>query len=84
MLLNGTQLEVSELPGVFTEELKDAEGQMLSQAELCPKYHHGTRYVQLRRFPYLVVFRLQNENFQIIAVAHTKRRPFYWTRRLNT
>ena len=68
----------------LAEELEDAEAKMLSQAELCPKYHRGTRYVQLRRFPYLVVFRQQNETFQTIAVAHAKRRPFYWARRLDT
>jgi plasmid stabilization system protein ParE len=39
------------------------------------------RYL-LPRFPYaLVILELEHE-YQIIAVAHLKRRPNYWTRRL--
>ena len=33
------------------------------------------------RFPYQVVYRLQPNEITIVAVAHMKRRPGYWTRR---
>jgi hypothetical protein len=36
----------------------------------------------LKRYPYFVVFRELPRKIQIIAVAHAKRRPGYWTKRL--
>jgi len=32
----------------------------------------------LRRFPYSLYYRLRGEELQILAVAHQRRRPFYW------
>lgn len=39
------------------------------------------RYVLMRRFPYLVIYRTVAETITIIAVAHTSREPGYWTDR---
>mgnify|MGYP000022017525 CR=1 FL=1 len=33
------------------------------------------------QFPHSVVFRLRDDELQVIAVAHTKRRPGYWRAR---
>jgi hypothetical protein len=38
--------------------------------------------VQVRGFPYLVVYRVGAHDLLIVAVAHAKRRPGYWARRL--
>ena len=43
---------------------------------------HGARIVRLRRFPYVVVYLDLTETVQVIAVAHSKRRPNYWRKRL--
>ena len=32
----------------------------------------------LRRFPYLVIFKVYEHELVVIAVAHTSRRPNYW------
>jgi len=32
----------------------------------------------LRRFPYIVFFRLDSATAEIVAIAHAKRRPGYW------
>ena len=40
------------------------------------------RRARLRRFPYVVMFRLVgNETIEVLAVAHTRRRPGYWRSR---
>jgi hypothetical protein len=40
------------------------------------------RRAQLRRFPFLLLFRvLGREVIEILAVAHMRRRPNYWKRR---
>jgi plasmid stabilization system protein ParE len=36
----------------------------------------------LSRFPIAIYFRAVGEQVQIIAVAHKRRRPHYWTSRL--
>ena len=45
-------------------------------------YLHGTRCYLMKRFPYLVVYRVVDDNLQVIAVAHGKRKPGYWRYRL--
>ena len=39
------------------------------------------RRFPLRRFPYGLVFRLDGELLRIIAVAHRRQRPGYWSKR---
>lgn len=41
-------------------------------------YLHGTRVYLLPRFPYLIVYRLIDDQLQVIAVQHANRRPGYW------
>lgn len=45
-------------------------------------YVHGTRRILLHRFPYFIVFRELLHEIQVIAIAHAKRRPGYWTPRV--
>lgn len=40
-----------------------------------------TRRMLLVRFPYQVVYRLDQDEIVIVAIAHLKRRPGYWKRR---
>jgi toxin ParE1/3/4 len=42
---------------------------------------HGARRVPLRRFPYFVIYRERNAEIQIVAFAHTSRKPGYWRHR---
>ncbi|MBP88756.1 MAG: hypothetical protein CMJ64_18930 [Planctomycetaceae bacterium] len=48
-----------------------------------PTYLHGTRRYLLERFPYFVVYRETEEKLQVIAIAHGKRKPGYWRRRVD-
>ena len=41
----------------------------------------GIRRVPLARFPLSIVYRETRERIEILAVAHHKRRPAYWTAR---
>lgn len=43
---------------------------------------HGTRVCRLRRFPFSLVYVEQPTRSLVIAVAHHKRRPGYWRRRI--
>jgi toxin ParE1/3/4 len=66
----------------FADELKATLAQMRKTPQACPPYLHGTRRILLDRFPFFVVFRERLNDIQIIAIAHAKRRPGYWTKRL--
>jgi plasmid stabilization system protein ParE len=45
---------------------------------------HDVRFrkVLLRRFPYLLIYRVLDDRVQVVAVAHGHRRPGYWRDRL--
>ena len=36
----------------------------------------------LRRFPYVLAFKVYGEELVVIAVAHARRRPGYWLHRV--
>jgi plasmid stabilization system protein ParE len=42
----------------------------------------GTRRVQIRRFPYSLSYTERGGELIIVAVAHHRRRPDYWLRRI--
>jgi plasmid stabilization system protein ParE len=44
---------------------------------------YGTRRFLLRQFPFILVYRERaSGNIQVVAVAHTSRKPGYWKKRL--
>jgi plasmid stabilization system protein ParE len=45
---------------------------------LCDDRH---RFVLLKHYPYSLVFRLDGDAVNVIAMAHSKRRPGYWSGR---
>jgi plasmid stabilization system protein ParE len=66
----------------FYEELLPALDRIQDHPNLCSRFLFGTQRLVLSRYPYSVVFRERLHGIQIIAVAHAKRRPGYWTKRL--
>ena len=42
---------------------------------------HGTRRVLLEHFPFTLYYRVRGDVITIVAVAHQKRRPGYWSSR---
>jgi len=76
----------SKVPGLgsaFIEEL-EALAELIDespqgwQVELKP----DIRRAPLHRFPLSIVYREKPGAFQILAVAHDRRRPYYWLGRL--
>lgn len=42
----------------------------------------GVRRVFLKRFPFTVVYMVESDAVEIIAVMHQRQRPGYWKKRL--
>jgi toxin ParE1/3/4 len=59
-------------------EMERALSFISEKPESWPAFEAGTRRFLLRRFPYSIVYRLCGEEIQVVAIAHTKRRPRYW------
>ena len=73
-------LQVAE---AFVQEVDRAVALIASSPTIWPYFEAGTRrYVLSRNFPYDIVYREISAGIEVIAVAHHKRRPRYWLRRL--
>jgi plasmid stabilization system protein ParE len=62
----------------FRIELFDAIDRLVERALLNSADAEGNRKAVLHRFPYSVVYEVQNRTVTILAVAHHRRRPDYW------
>lgn len=66
----------------FRDDLLAAFSSAMDSPLRHPSYLHGTRRVVLQRFPYFIVFFDWQDEVYIVAVAHSKRRPGYWKKRV--
>jgi plasmid stabilization system protein ParE len=65
----------------FRAAFEAALSQIAQAPDRWPVYLYGTRYRLLRRFPFVLVYRLRVDRLQVVAVAHARRRPGYWKKR---
>jgi len=76
---------LSKSPAVeeaFRQELERAIALIQDHPETWPTYVLGTRRFILNRFPYSLVYTTDGTHSLIVAVAHAKRKPGYWTSRV--
>jgi len=66
----------------FFEELLPALDRIQEWPGLYPANLHGTQRLVLSRYPFSIIYRELLEEIQVIAVAHAKRRPGYWSGRV--
>lgn len=65
----------------FSQEIRRIVELAVEQPGLGSPGLHGTSRLYLRRFPYTLIFRIQNDILRVIAIAHQSRRPGYWAGR---
>lgn len=65
----------------FAAELKAALERIRQAPQRWPADVASTQRVLLRRFPFKVVYSCTHDRVLIVAVAHARRRPAYWTGR---
>lgn len=68
----------------FMAELDHTLEQIAKLPEAGPPYASNTRRYLLRRFPFSVVYPRRRRKIQVIAIAHSRRRPGYWKGRIGT
>jgi plasmid stabilization system protein ParE len=71
-----------EAAEAFLAEIGTCLKKIVSHPQIHSPYTRHTRRGMLAKFPYSVIFLEKDEIILIVAVAHAKRRPGYWARRL--
>ena len=66
----------------FAEEFRSAIDRVLAFPQSYAADKQGVRKRVLRKFPYRLVYRLQEDTVIVVACAHTSRKPGYWQDRL--
>jgi len=77
----------NEAPGVglaFIIEVHKAVTDIVAHPLGFPKVRESIRKKVLNHFPYNVLYSIEADLVVVVAVAHQKRRPTYWRRRLRS
>ena len=65
----------------FALELDKAIHRILESPQTYPMGRRGERRFILERFPYTILYRTEDDDVFVTAVAHHSRRPDYWRHR---
>jgi plasmid stabilization system protein ParE len=69
--------------GRFQTAFDDAIARVGTNPRAWAKHLYGTRRCRLRlRYPYFLIYVVEPARVLVVAVAHDRRRPGYWRRRL--
>lgn len=65
----------------FAQTVDKAISRIREAPNTFPLADYGTRKFTLQRFPFHIFYRTAQTEIVIVAVAHQKRRPGYWSSR---
>ena len=71
----------AELGLAFVGEFERAVHDILANPHVGAIFRKTRRRYLLRRFPYSVFYHVASDEIRIVAVAHQRRRPAYWSGR---
>jgi len=70
-----------ELGLAFITEFERTAKLVLENPTLGAIYRGKQRRYLFRRFPYSIIYQVTADELRVIAVAHQRRRPGYWSKR---
>ena len=65
----------------FEHEIDHAITRIAEAPERYPLTRRGRRRFVMLEYPFNLIYRIREDDVQIMAVAHHSRRPDYWLRR---
>ncbi|HQX51398.1 MAG TPA: hypothetical protein PLR25_15895 [Planctomycetaceae bacterium] len=68
-----------ELAEDFEAGLQRSREVIARSPQTWPAYLFGTQCYLMKRFPFFIVYRVTDVRIEIIAVAHERQRPGYWS-----
>ena len=84
-MLEAARFYESQTAGLGVDYLSEVERAVQTIAEsptTWPVIEGELRRRLIRRFPFGILYRIEPEEIVIIAVAHLRRRPWYWRKRI--
>ena len=74
-------MERASLGEGFVHAVEHATGHAQRYPESAAVIRGRVRRMRVERFPYSVMYSVVGNVIRVLAVAHDRRRPFYWSRR---
>lgn len=71
----------ADAASAFVAEIDRALARIAESPNRWPERSDGRRRYALRRFPFIVIFRVESDVLRVLAVQHGRRRPEYWKAR---
>ncbi len=62
----------------FTVEVEYALSRVAENPEIGSPMRRGARKLLVRRFPYLIIYRVHPDHVLVLAVGHQRRHPDFW------
>lgn len=62
----------------FVTEVERAFAQLAEQPEMGASLRRGARKLLVRRFPYLIIYRVEPARVLVLAIGHQRRHPDFW------
>ena len=80
----GTTINVLGLGDDFLDAIDEVLERIAAAPQSYPpdRFDQRARRALVDRFPYAVVFVVHDDDVRIVAFAHAKRLPDYWTKRV--
>ena len=70
-----------DMEDAFIAEVERAVVALTASPQAGTEVESDVRWWLVKRFPYSVLYRLCDDQIRVLAIAHQKRRPFYWRER---
>jgi toxin ParE1/3/4 len=71
------------LGDAFAASVEEVVNRIKSMPRMYPVAHRDVRRGKLRKFPYLIYYRVHPNKLEVLAVLHGSRDPRLWRERIN-
>ena len=75
------ELQASGLGSIFLDKIDSAIRDIGTDPERWPIVRSNIRRRLIHRFPYVILYRVDDSEIVVQAVMHMRRRPGYWNNR---
>lgn len=68
---------------VFTDAIEESINLIQADPESYPFLDHDLRAFRVKRFPFSILFTVDNDEILVVSIFHERRDPKVWQSRLN-
>lgn len=71
----------ADVARAFIDEYERVLALLCAQPQIGVNWGRGRRRFPMRKFPYSVIYYLRGDELRVVALAHHRRQPEYWSGR---